>query len=88
MRVHLVRKVKIAAVVSTGLVGVAGGVIFTMFTFLPARWFPEGERGLATSLAVQATYAGWALGALIPIVLGSGGTGAILRNSLRARAPL
>ena len=76
------------AVVSTGLVGVAGGVIFTMFTFLPARWFPEGERGLATSLAVQATYAGWALGALIPIVLGSGGTGAILRNSLRARAPL
>ena len=61
------------AVVSTALVGVAGGVIFTMFTFLPARWFPEGERGLATSLAVQATYAGWALGALIPIVLGSGG---------------
>jgi len=44
-------------------------VVVTSFTFVPARWFPERERALATTLAVQANYAGWATGTLIPSVL-------------------
>ena len=58
------------AMLSTVVLGVAGGVIFTSFTFLPERWFPPSERGLATALAVQSNYAGWALGCLNPIMLG------------------
>ena len=52
------------ALTSTILLGAAGGVIFTSFTFVPARWFPPNERPLATALAVQSNYAGWALGCL------------------------
>ena len=48
--------------ISTIVLGLAGGVIFTSFTFLPARWFPEEERAFATALAAQSCYAGWALG--------------------------
>ena len=51
-------------------VGIAGGVIFSSFTFLPERWFPAAERGIATALAVQSTNFGWGLGTLIPAVLG------------------
>ena len=33
------------ALASTFLLGVAGGVIYTSITFLPAQWFPDKERG-------------------------------------------
>ena len=56
------------ALLSTVLLGLAGGVIFTSFTFLPARWFPEHERAFATALAVQSNYAGWAVGCLNPLL--------------------
>jgi hypothetical protein len=59
------------ALVSTISLGLAGGVIFTSFTFLPARWFPESERGFATALAVQSNYAGWALGTINPTMFGN-----------------
>ena len=58
------------ALASTILLGCAGGVIFTSFTFLPERWFPDHERGFATALAVQSNYAGWAVGALNPAMFG------------------
>lgn len=56
------------ALLSTVSLGLAGGVIFTSFTFLPARWFPEEERAFATALAVQSNYAGWAVGCLNPLL--------------------
>lgn len=56
------------ALISTVSLGLAGGVIFTSFTFLPARWFPEEERAFATALAVQSNYAGWAVGCLNPLL--------------------
>jgi len=58
------------ALISTIALGAAGGVIFTSFTFVPERWFPVHERQLATALAVQSNYAGWALGCLNPTMLG------------------
>lgn len=58
------------ALVSTIALGAAGGVIFTSFTFVPERWFPQSERPFATALAVQSNYAGWALGCLNPTMLG------------------
>ena len=59
------------ALLSTVMLGMAGGVIFTSFTFLPARWFPEHERAFATALAAQSNYAGWAAGCLGPLLFGS-----------------
>ena len=71
------------AVVSTALVGVAGGVIFTMFTFLPAA----SPRASASPPARRPGHLRrLGLGALIPFVLGGGGGGAILQ--FRGRAPL
>jgi hypothetical protein len=35
------------------------------YAAIPARWFPLGERTLATSAAVQSNYAGWCVGALL-----------------------
>jgi len=61
----------VLGLLSTVCLGLAGGVIFTSFTFIPERWFPPGERAFATALAVQSNYAGWALGCLNPIMLGS-----------------
>ena len=58
------------ALLSTVLLGIAGGVIFTSFTSIPERWFPEHERGIATAMAVQSNYAGWAIGVLNPAMFG------------------
>lgn len=58
------------ALTSTVILGLAGGVIFTSFTFLPERWFPPHERAFATALAAQSCYAGWALGCFNPPMLG------------------
>ena len=58
------------ALISTVVLGLAGGVIFTSITFLPARWFPASERAFATALAAQSNYLGWAIGAINPIMLG------------------
>jgi len=60
----------VLALISTVSLGAAGGVIFTSFTVVPARWFPESERPFATALAVQSNYAGWAVGCLNPTMLG------------------
>ena len=60
-----------AALTSTVLLGMAGGCIFTSFTSIPERWFPEHEKGFATALAVQSNYAGWAVGVLNPSMFGS-----------------
>lgn len=59
------------ALLSTVVLGLAGGVIFTSFTFLPERWFPVHERGFATALAAQSNYAGWAAGCLTPLMFGA-----------------
>jgi len=57
------------AFVSTILLGGAAAVVVSSFTVVPEAWFAPEERGLATSIAVQSNYAGWALGSFIPLAV-------------------
>ena len=57
------------AFASTILLGGAAAVVVSSYTWVPETWFAPTERGLATSIAVQSNYAGWALGSFIPFVV-------------------
>lgn len=57
------------AFASTILLGAGAAVVVSSYTVVPEAWFAPEERGLATSIAVQSNYAGWALGSFIPIVV-------------------
>jgi hypothetical protein len=63
-------------IVSSALVGFGGSVIISTYTTCAQRWFPPHERTLATSIAVQSNYFGWAMGALVvPAVVNEPGNG-------------
>jgi hypothetical protein len=53
------------AVASTVLAGFAAAVVVCSYAVIAERWFRPTQRGLATSVAVQSNYFGWAAGSLI-----------------------
>jgi len=65
------------AVVSTVLAGAAAAVVVCSYAVVAHRWFRPTQRGLATSVAVQSNYLGWALGSLIGLANGGSEEAAI-----------
>ena len=61
----VVRSSYALAVLSSLVCGGAAAVVVCSFTAVSERWFRPSSRGLATSIAVQSNYLGWALGSLI-----------------------
>ncbi|EOD27866.1 hypothetical protein EMIHUDRAFT_463214 [Emiliania huxleyi CCMP1516] len=61
----VVRSSYALAVLSSLVCGGAAAVVVCSFTAVSERWFRPSHRGLATSIAVQSNYLGWALGSLI-----------------------
>jgi hypothetical protein len=57
------------AFASTILLGFGAALVVSSYTVVPETWFAPEERALATSIAVQSNYAGWALGSFIPIAV-------------------
>lgn len=59
------------AVVSSVALGLGVGTIFTGFTELPARCFPEEkDRAIAAAIAAQSAFFGWAAGGLmVPLLI-------------------
>jgi len=57
------------ALLSSVSLGFAAAVIICSYTSLAERNFPPKERSMATSIAVQCNYIGWALGSLIPLIV-------------------
>ena len=55
------------AILSSVLLGMATAVIMPAFASVPAAWFSPRQQSLATAVSVQTWYAGWALGALLPL---------------------
>ena len=53
------------ALLSSIVLGFAGAVIGCSYAEIAERHFPPSQRSLATTLAVQSNYAGWALGAVL-----------------------
>jgi hypothetical protein len=53
------------AILSSVLVGCGAAVIVCSYSAIPARHFPPHERTMATTVAVQANYSGWLVGALL-----------------------
>jgi len=50
----------------TSVAAINGPFLMACFTLVPARWFPDSERGLATSVGVLANQMGMVVGYLIP----------------------
>mmetsp|Transcript_24099 Transcript_24099/g.81371 ORF Transcript_24099/g.81371 Transcript_24099/m.81371 type:complete len:468 (-) Transcript_24099:2788-4191(-) len=61
----VVRSSYALAVLSSLVCGGAAAIVVCSFTAVSERWFRPSSRGLATSIAVQSNYLGWALGSLI-----------------------
>ena len=57
------------AVVSTVCAGASASVIVCSYAVIGQRWFRPSQRGLATTIAVQSNYAGWAMGSLIGLAV-------------------
>ena len=53
------------AVASTVLAGTAASAIVCSYAVIAEHWFRPSQRALATTVAVQSNYAGWALGSLL-----------------------
>ena len=58
-----------AAVISTVFAGASASVVVCSYGVIAERWFRPSQRALATTIAVQSNYAGWALGSLIGLIL-------------------
>lgn len=58
----------LVAQLSSVMLGASAAVIVCSFAQVGALWFAPRQRSVAIALAVQSSYLGWALGALIPIV--------------------
>jgi hypothetical protein len=60
----------VLACMSSIALGPGTGVIFTGFAELPSRWFSIGwHRAVATGIAVQSAFFGWAMGGLLSPLL-------------------
>ena len=60
----------VVALASSILIGLSAAVIITSVSNVPGTWFRKEERSLATSIGVQANYAGWCAGAvLLPYIV-------------------
>ena len=57
------------AVVSTVCAGASASVIVCSYAVVGERWFAPSQRALATTIAVQSNYAGWAMGSLIGLLV-------------------
>ena len=57
------------AIASTVSAGAAASVIVSSYGAIAKRWFPPAQRSLATSIAVQSNYLGWAMGSLIGVAV-------------------
>lgn len=58
------------AVISSCCIGAAASVVICSFAYVPEQYFGTEERTLATALAVQSNYFGWALGCvLVPAII-------------------
>ena len=53
------------ALTSSIFIGFAAAVIICSYSAISSRWFPESERTLATTFAVQSNYAGWCVGCIL-----------------------
>jgi MFS family permease len=53
------------ALISSIFIGFAAAVIICSYSAISSRWFPESERTLATTFAVQSNYAGWCVGCIL-----------------------
>eukprot|EP00940_MAST-03C_sp_MAST-3C-sp2_P001193 g1193.t1 len=68
--VSAVQESYLLAVISSVLLGIGNAVALVLYGTIPYLWFPESERSLALSVAVQSNYAGWCLGSfLLPRVV-------------------
>mmetsp|Transcript_21306 Transcript_21306/g.52144 ORF Transcript_21306/g.52144 Transcript_21306/m.52144 type:complete len:515 (-) Transcript_21306:186-1730(-) len=52
--------------IGTSIAAINGPFLMACFTLVPANWFPESERGIATSIGVLANQMGMVVGYLIP----------------------
>ena len=57
------------ALTSSVIIGFAAAIIICSYTALAHRLFPADERALATTIAVQCNYFGWAIGSLMPLIV-------------------
>ena len=57
------------ALVSSIILGGASAIVICSFTAVSEHLFPPEQRTLATTIAVQSNYFGWALGSLIPSIV-------------------
>eukprot|EP00471_Norrisiella_sphaerica_P003479 CAMPEP_0184482192 /NCGR_PEP_ID=MMETSP0113_2-20130426/3769_1 /TAXON_ID=91329 /ORGANISM="Norrisiella sphaerica, Strain BC52" /LENGTH=495 /DNA_ID=CAMNT_0026861791 /DNA_START=339 /DNA_END=1826 /DNA_ORIENTATION=- len=53
-------------ILGTSIAAINGPFLMACFTLVPANWFPDSERGLATSIGVLANQMGMVVGYLIP----------------------
>ena len=63
-----IRASYVLAIISTVIAGFAAAVIVCSYAVIAERWFRPAKRGLATSIAVQSNYLGWAFGSLIGLM--------------------
>ena len=56
------------AVLSTVLAGTSASAIVCSYAVIAEGWFRPSQRALATTIAVQSNYAGWALGSLLGLL--------------------
>ena len=49
--------------------GASASVIVCSYAVIGQRWFRPSQRALATTIAVQSNYAGWAMGSLIGLAV-------------------
>jgi hypothetical protein len=63
----------VLALSSSAALGMGVSIVFTGFAKIPATWFSPGpERAIASAIAVQSNFFGWALGGvLVPALVGS-----------------
>ena len=57
------------ALLSSLVLGSASAIVICSFTAIAEHCFPPEQRTLATTIAVQSNYFGWAIGSLIPSVV-------------------
>eukprot|EP00929_Paragymnodinium_shiwhaense_P095639 TRINITY_DN5688_c0_g1_i1.p1 TRINITY_DN5688_c0_g1~~TRINITY_DN5688_c0_g1_i1.p1 ORF type:complete len:478 (+),score=59.10 TRINITY_DN5688_c0_g1_i1:119-1552(+) len=53
------------AAASSAFLGLGVGIIFARLAELPAKWFGTDERNIATAIAVQSNFFGWAFGGVV-----------------------
>lgn len=78
-----------AGIASSILIGFSAAVIISSIMQVSTKWFAKKHQALATSVAVQANYAGWALGVvLVPFSIPTSASGATVAEQHDAATAL